>query len=424
MLKNFTIRARVIAAVAVLVLISGGVGLFAVNRLSAVNATTMDMANNWLPSTQVIGLVSTHFERYRMQQGIALMQSGDKRDEYLKKSAQTRELLVADMKTYAPLVAPGEETKLAADLQKAIDDYLKGSDGVTAQIRSGDETAARNSYIYDMQPLVDPLRVALNAEIDFQTKNVTAVAARGTALGKSASNLIYCAMALVALIGGMIGWVMITSISNPVRKMTDAMRMLANGDTAVVIPNVGERSEIGEMSKTVEVFKDNLIRTRALEEETRQARADAEVQRKKTMYDLADQFENAVGGIVDMVSSAATEMQATAQQLTSSAHESAAQATSVSAAAEEAGTNVTSVAGSAEELGASVQEIGRQVEHSSIKAREAVREADSTAAIVQELSEAADRINGIVDMITGIASQTNLLALNATIESARAGEAG
>ena len=424
MLKNMTIRIRVIAAVTFLLLVSIGVGLFGANRLAVVNATAEDVATNWLPASQVIGQVSSSFERFRLLQGVALMQSGALRAEKLEKAAKAREALEANLKAYAPLVTAGEEKELAAEMQRAIDDYLSLSETLIARIQAGDDTAAISTFIEDMQPKVDAARAAVKADLDFQLTSGTAVASKGTALGKSASALIYGAICLAVLLGGAIGWIMITSISNPVRKMTEAMRALASGDLSARIPNIGERNEIGDMAAAVEVFKDNMIRTRALEEETRQSREDAEVQRKKTMYDLADQFENAVGGIVEMVSSAATEMQATASQLTSSAQESAAQATSVSAAAEEAGTNVTSVAGSAEELGASVQEIGRQVEHSSIKAREAVREADATAAIVQELSEAADRINGIVDMITGIASQTNLLALNATIESARAGEAG
>ncbi|MGA9658446.1 MAG: methyl-accepting chemotaxis protein [Asticcacaulis sp.] len=424
MLKNVTIRLRVIAAVAFLLLVSVGVGVFGANRLAAVNKAADVVVTNWLPSSQTIGMASTHFERYRLLEGVSLLQSGEKRDAMLEKAIATRSDLQGDLTAFSAMITPGEEEKLAADMKAAIADYLMLADRFIDELKADDKAAATSTYINDMQPKVDVVRAALKAELDYQMTSGKAAADHGMALGKSASTLIYSAIGLGILLGGLIGWVMITGISNPVRKMTDVMRNLANGDTLVKVPNLGERNEIGDMATAVEVFKDNMIQNRALEEETRQAREEAEVQRKKTMYDLADQFENAVGDIVEMVSSAATEMQATASQLTSSAQESAAQAMTVSAAAEEAGTNVTSVASSAEELSASVSEIGRQVEHSSVMAGEAVREADSTAAIVQELSEAADRINGIVDMIAGIASQTNLLALNATIESARAGEAG
>lgn len=213
-------------------------------------------------------------------------------------------------------------------------------------------------------------------------------------------------------------------VLRPLRTMTGSMHRLAEGQLETAVPFVDRRDEIGAMAGAVQVFKDNLIRTRHLEEETALARASAEEQRKAGMCQMADAFEQAIGGIVGMVSSSATELQATAQTMTATATQTAAQSTSVAAAAEEAGTNVGTVAAAAEELGASVHEIARQVAGSSNLAQAAVGEADQTAGLVQELSEAVSRIGDVVGLISNIAGQTNLLALNATIEAARAGEAG
>ncbi|WP_298331367.1 methyl-accepting chemotaxis protein [Asticcacaulis sp.] len=150
----------------------------------------------------------------------------------------------------------------------------------------------------------------------------------------------------------------------------------------------------------------------------------AEAARRAAMLKLADDFEKSVGGIVSLVSSAATEMQAAASQLSATAQQTSSQSVAVSSAAEEAEANVTSVAASTEELGASVEEISRQIETSACVTANAVREADAAQSVVGELNETATAIGGVVDLIAGLASQTNLLALNAAIESARAGEAG
>ncbi|WP_414993669.1 methyl-accepting chemotaxis protein [Asticcacaulis sp.] len=152
--------------------------------------------------------------------------------------------------------------------------------------------------------------------------------------------------------------------------------------------------------------------------------AEADVQRREAMKALADDFEKSVGGIVNLVSSAATEMQASATQLTSTAEQTAHQSQAVSSAAEETDANVTSVAGAAEELGASVSEISRQVEASAQISNSAVQEATDAVKVMGELNVVAGSIGSVLDMISSLASQTNLLALNATIESARAGEAG
>ena len=213
-------------------------------------------------------------------------------------------------------------------------------------------------------------------------------------------------------------------IARPMVRMATAMREIAAGDLGTAVPGFGRRDEIGAMAAAVQVFKDGLVRMRVLEEETVLARASAEEQRRVGMRQMADAFERAVGGVVGQVSAAATELQATAQQMSATASETACQSTSVAAAAGQAAGNVETVATAAEQLGASVAEIGRQVSGASALARNAVSEAEHSARLVQELSGAVSRIGDVVAMISSIASQTNLLALNATIEAARAGEAG
>ena len=147
-------------------------------------------------------------------------------------------------------------------------------------------------------------------------------------------------------------------------------------------------------------------------------------EKKATIGRLASEFENAIGNIVGTVSSASTELEASAGALTATAERSRELAARVAMASEEASTNVQSVASATEQMTSSVQEIGRQVHESSRIAGEAVDQARKTNDRVGELAKAAARIGDVVELINNIAGQTNLLALNATIEAARAGEAG
>lgn len=146
--------------------------------------------------------------------------------------------------------------------------------------------------------------------------------------------------------------------------------------------------------------------------------------KQTAMRKLADDFEAAVGEIVNTVSSASTELEASASTLTRTAEMTQHLSTTVASASEEASANVQSVASATEEMTSSVGEIGRQVTESTRIASEAVRQAEETDAGISDLSQAAERIGDVVRLITTIAEQTNLLALNATIEAARAGDAG
>lgn len=213
-------------------------------------------------------------------------------------------------------------------------------------------------------------------------------------------------------------------IARPILKMTAAMKELAEGNKNIKIPALGQSDEIGQMAAAVEVFKENAIRVEKMNEEQAEQKRKAEAERRAAMNKLADSFEASVGRVIETVTSAATELQASSSQMASTANDTSSQATTVAGASEEASANVQAVATAAEELNTSICEIKRQVAHASQVSLDAQKEADQASQIISSLSENANKIGEIVNLINNIASQTNLLALNATIEAARAGDAG
>lgn len=139
---------------------------------------------------------------------------------------------------------------------------------------------------------------------------------------------------------------------------------------------------------------------------------------------LASDFERDVLGVVNIVSSSATELQASAQGMAAATEETTRQAQVVAAASEQATRNVQTVASSAEELTSSIREIAARVSEASQISQGAVKQAATTSETMAKLGTSSQEIGQVVKVITSIAQQTNLLALNATIEAARAGEAG
>ncbi len=236
--------------------------------------------------------------------------------------------------------------------------------------------------------------------------------------------LIVACIVIALLIGLALAWLIGNSIANPIRNMTNAMEEIAGGKLETEVPGVGRKDEIGSMADAVEVFKDNAVERVRLEQEQEQSKIRAEEEKRTSMNKLADDFQSSVGGVVEMVASASTELQASAQTLTAASSETSEQSVEVSAASEQASTNVQTVATAAEELSSSINEISRQVQKSTTIADNAVAESDRANDMVQGLANAANKIGEVVALITDIAEQTNLLALNATIEAARAGDAG
>jgi len=266
---------------------------------------------------------------------------------------------------------------------------------------------------------------ALLGETSEQAARIAAGVDAGMVVAMAQANRIGLAvgLAVMLLLVGSAVFLQL-DVARPVRRIGVVLRELADGNKQVRIPYTERADEIGDNARAAETFRERLLRMQEMETEQKRAEARAASQRSVDTQTLADNFEAAVGSIIAVVSTSATDLQAAATSLTGTADTTQQLAASVAAASESASSSVRTVAAASDELAASVGEISRQVIESNRIAHEAVRQAQQADARINELSKAAGRIGDVIKLITAIAEQTNLLALNATIEAARAGEAG
>ena len=225
----------------------------------------------------------------------------------------------------------------------------------------------------------------------------------------------------------MIGVAILSSlmVGRPVRRIAEVLMQLASRQNdAIEIPYQRRQDEVGDAARAASVFRDNIVRMQELEAEQKRTVEEAAAARREQTHKLANEFEQAVGAIVQTVSRATEELQGTAKSLAQTADGTHHLANSVSAVAADASHSVRSVAVASDQLASSIAEIGQQAQKSRHIADEAVRSAATTDARIAQMTQAADRIGDVLNLITGIAQKTNLLALNATIEAARSGEAG
>lgn len=250
------------------------------------------------------------------------------------------------------------------------------------------------------------------------------LASRSDADGKS--RMLANAGLLVAglILAALAFWIVIGRTTRPIRLLTDRMLELADGNLEIELPNADRGDEVSQMSRAVEVFRENALEVKRLEAQQQAAAQQAEAEKRKSMEELASAFEASVKRVVDAVASAASDMEVTASDMSATTDQSLRQAGAVAAAATQASSNVQTVASASEELAASISEIGHQAGESRRIATSAVDTANTTNRQVEGLVEAAQKIGHVISLIQDIAEQTNLLALNATIEAARAGDAG
>ncbi len=232
------------------------------------------------------------------------------------------------------------------------------------------------------------------------------------------------AAAIAALLVLGLTMLAVRRVTKPLAAVTDALTAIAEGREDVAIKSDDRSDEIGEIARSLVVFRSAASERRRMREEQTAAAAAAVEQRKAELQRFVDSFQASIGGIIENVLTSSGEFEREARQLTQTARTTADLSGHSAGASETASEHVRSAAVASDELSGSIAEIIRRVQESNAIAAEAVNQATATDQRIKELSDAGNRIGDVVKLITSIAEQTNLLALNATIEAARAGDAG
>ncbi|CCE06586.1 putative sensory transducer protein; signal peptide [Bradyrhizobium sp. STM 3843] len=427
MLASMSIRAKIITVVAFLLVVMTGVGLLALKNMRSMNANTVDITTNWLPSVRVLGELRANAITYRnVIREHMLAETLDEKVAQEKTAATVNEMIAKSRQSYEPMITTAEERSMYTEWARLWGDYLKGTEQVMALSRKEAGKIAHEAHELNQQTVN---KIGLQADEilkkDIDVNNTGADKASTDAADTYSSSfmLLVVIIGIAAVAGIAVGLYMVQDVSKGIASIVTPMQALGQGDLAAEVPHRGEKTEMGAMADALQIFKDALIAKKAADEAAARD-AEAKIERGRRVDGITREFEAMIGEIVSTVSAASTQLEASAGKLTSTANRSQQLATTVAAASEEASANVQSVATATEEMASSVNEISRQVQESARMASEAVGQARSTTDRVSELSRAATRIGDVVELINTIAGQTNLLALNATIEAARAGEAG
>jgi methyl-accepting chemotaxis protein len=423
MLARLSIRAKITAVVALMLVAMSAMGALNIRQMYAINSSTVDIVSNWLPSVQTLGEVRAATITYRAivrSHLLATNEAGKQAQEELL--AKWTDILNKARKAYEPMITTAEERALYDEFSASWAEYIDGAKQVLLLSRKNEDNEARALHAKASLAGVKADET-LQKDVLLNSKGADAAGMRAAESFDAAIKMVLASLVLAMIVGIGAAILLVRDVSTGIKSIVAPMQALGAGDLTAQVPHQGEKTEIGIMAAALQVFKDALIAKKA-SDEAAALDADAKIQRGQRVDGITREFESLIGEVVGSLSSASTELEASAGTLTSTAARAQELTTMVAAASEEASTNVQSVASATEEMASSVNEIGRQVQESARMANEAVDQARKTNDRVSELSKAAARIGDVVELINTIAGQTNLLALNATIEAARAGEAG
>ena len=424
-LSRIGIGPKIYFVVFLLSVVAAGLSTFMANTLNRVDGNYSDLIATDIEFAQKVERMRGDVANLgRFMNSILLVQDPAELPPLMKTLSEIQVGIVESSAVVTRLAKP-ESAAAVTRMTDMLASIRRTLPNVLALKEKGDHVGATALYAKDCRPLVVgtfDIAAKLADEVN------AGVLRSSDRLSDETDTIIAWAIggmiAAILLAGATAVVIAVVGIRRPITALNDVMEQLANGDATVAVTGADRGDEVGSMARTVEVFKQNLLNNRRMEQEVKDAEARTAAEKARTLNALADSFESSVQGVVGAVSSAATQLQSNAESMSSTAEETTRQASSVAAASDQTLSNVQTVASAAEELASSISEIARQLESATRMSRSAVDEAQRTNATVESLAQAAERIGSVVQLIQEIASQTNLLALNATIEAARAGEAG
>jgi methyl-accepting chemotaxis protein len=427
MLAKYSIRAKITTVVALLLIALTGMGLLSIRKMQAINANAVDIQTNWLPSVRLLGELRGGVITYRnVVREHMLSETVEEKQAAEKTLATVVERNNGIRAKYEKLISNPEERAMYSEWSGIWDAYKKGSRDVMDLSNKSVGRIPHEAHELNTKT-VNPIGIKadelLGKDIELNDRGAEAAGKDAADTYDAAFMLVVAILAVSGILGVGLGVYLVRDVSSGIASVIKPMQALGAGDLSAEVVHRGEKTEIGAMADSLQIFKEALIAKKAADEAAA-LDAEAKIERGRRVDSITRAFESMIGEIVETVSSASTELEASAGTLTATAERSQTLTTMVAAASEEASTNVQSVASATEEMASSVNEISRQVQDSAAIANEAVDQARKTNERVGELAKAAARIGDVVELINTIAGQTNLLALNATIEAARAGEAG
>ena len=201
----------------------------------------------------------------------------------------------------------------------------------------------------------------------------------------------------------------------PVRKLTNVIKALTDGDFTVSVKSSGN-DEIALMSRSVERFIASMKQMIA---------SMGDISGKLgTQADASDSVSREMQSAANVQSQSMSELNMTVDQLSVSVNEIADNATKLAGVVADTKDDSVNVGNKMRET-VEVSQKGREdMEHVG-EALENIRTSiQNLEAAVNKVGTASGEIVEIVQLIGNIAEETNLLSLNASIEAARAGEAG
>lgn len=401
-LRNLGIAPRASVCFGIMASLVLFLGLMSLGKMGSLYQATLDIAEDCLASTRILGELSDSTTRMRTVSYLMLVsrtqadiEKGEARLEALTKKVK------ASVEEYAPLVGGPEEAEKFSQFKEALASYLGAQDKLrqaSIEKRDADILGLING---DLKRYSDQMAPLLQWMLDLNRKDSDTAVSEASDQYVLARNVVITVLALTAILTVLLAVVLTRSIVRPLDEAVRSAEQVAGGDLTKTVEPTG-RDEVTRLQRALQKMQINL---------------------RDTLQKISGSATQ-VASAAEELNSVTQEGSRSIQQQNDEIEQAATAVNEMTAAVEEVASNAVSTSTASQQSSASALQGRQRVQETVIAIEQMNKDVAVTAQQIGQLADQTRDIGKVLDVIRAIAEQTNLLALNAAIEAARAGEAG
>jgi methyl-accepting chemotaxis protein len=232
--------------IALLLVSMSGLGLLAVKNMQSINAKTVDIQDNWLPSVRSVADLRAGTINYRnilrkhiLAETAAGKVAAEKRlEEVVASNTKIRQ-------SYEKMITSPEEHALYDQWNREWDAYKKGAQEVLALSRNSvgksphEANELNETKVNDLGKQADD---TLEKDIDLNSKGADVAGKAATATYESAFNLLAMILGVSVIFGIGVGIYLVRDVSRGINSIVEPMQALSEGDLGTTVPRQRARS--------------------------------------------------------------------------------------------------------------------------------------------------------------------------------------